>query len=59
MNYNTPKHANTIILLPKVKCVTVACQVRYRRCHPRDGGTDLASTASDQDSDLREWKSHR
>jgi hypothetical protein len=24
------------------------------RCHPRDGGTDLASTASDQDSDLRQ-----
>ena len=24
------------------------------RCHPKDGGTDLASNASDQDSDLRE-----
>ena len=44
-------------LLPK--CVIVACQVRYRRCHPRDGGTNLASTASDQDSDLRELKNHK
>ena len=29
------------------------------RCRPRDGGTDLASTASDLDSDLRQIQDNK
>ena len=29
------------------------------RCRPRDGGTDLASTASDLDSDLKQTQDNK
>ena len=39
-----------------VWCLIVTSLGRCRKCRPRDGGTDLASDASDQDSDLNKGR---